>query len=1056
VLLVEISPFLSNEGRESLEPHKINARLLEVIRHPNITVWTNTHIQSLNSESGYFQVELNQHPRYVDLTRCTACGECIETCPVSVLDQDIKSKSYRKAIFLSGQPGCAAIEKPGRAPCASTCPGGIHVQGYVALIAQGRFQEAIELIRDAIPFPSVCGRVCNHYCETECSRGKVDEAVNIMALKRFVADWAYKHRSDLEPGKGKKHTTKVEPTGKKIAIIGAGPAGLTAARGLVRLGHDVIVFDALPSAGGMMRVGIPPHRLPDELLEWEIQQILDEGVKLRLNTWIDDIPGLLESGYDAVLIATGAHKAKKIPLKNSNHPDNLLSLDVLRRACLGEETNLTGKRVIVLGGGNVALDTVRTVIRLGASEVRMVSLEPRGEMPGFNWEIEVAEEEGVEMFPGRAFNEIVLKDENIIGVDCVEVNFHGFEDGRPIFEEIPDTQHILPADVVIWAIGQEPNFTFLPTDNSINTRFPTGIETDENMMTTMPGVFVAGDVHRGMTFFVIDAIGEGNKVARNIDRYLQCGMGIQEPARLSKIEFTKEESKKRFAQGDASQKHRAQISSIPLETRVHNFREVDLTLTETEALNEAKRCLVCGVCSECMACESICKTGAINHNDDIKTTLLSFKTVILADNIDHLEVSLLLENQNFYSILPNDALAGSAAAADAMHDLFANRQPLPVSSGSIVKGLTNRIGVFICQCGDAISQIIDTKRVCDYISGLPDVIYVQVLAFSCSPETTHLINKAIESHDLDGVVIAACSCCNIDQVCYSCTYQRVRCKDNLGVFSPSSKDWRSSYSGTSSARFEFVNIREQCAYVHTDDHELATTKANTMIGATVARVKAAPAVLASARPIDKSTIILGGGSATSFCQDTLNRLGIIVHQIEGKPDNVQRSSGFFIVTKENQSWQASAIVLIPRDEEIRKELLLAFGRERRRPQIHADWGGLDTHRPGVYYIDPEQDPSIAGPAAAARVIAWISRRESHPPIAAIVDPDRCRACKTCIDTCEYCAPELVEINGRYSSWIDPAICTGCGTCAAHCPSGAISAGCSTDAQLEAMLDSILK
>jgi len=1056
VHLAETSPFLGTEGIERTQQHKMNARLLEIIRHPNINVLTNTHIHRLVSEGDYFQVELHQNPRYVDLTSCTACGECIEICPVSIPNEDYESKPYRKAIFLKGQPGCAAIEKPGKAPCTDTCPGGIHVQGYVALIAQERYQEAIDLIRDAIPFPSVCGRVCNHYCEAECSRGKVDESVNIMALKRFVADWAYAHREDLGQAGSNNHTTFIKPTGRKVAIIGAGPAGLTAARGLVRSGHDVIVFDALPKAGGMMRVGIPPHRLPNELLEWEIQQILDEGVELRLNTWIDDIPGLLENGYDAVLIATGAHKAKKLPLRNSDHPDNLLSLDILRRTCLGEEIDLNGKRVVVLGGGNVALDTVRTVIRLGASEVRMVSLEPRGEMPGFEWEIEVAEEEGVEMFPGRAFNEIVLKDDKIIGVRCVEVDFHGFEEGRPNFEEIPNSEHILPADLVIWAIGQEPDFSFLPTDDSIDTHFTSGIETDENMMTTMPGVFVAGDVHRGMTFFVIDAIGEGNAVAQNIDRYLLDGMGVQELAQLSKVELNEEESKKRLIYSKASQQARVQISSIPLEARLHNFNEVDLTLTEDDALNEAKRCLICGVCSECMACEDICKTGAINHNQGVQYASMSFKTVILADNLDHLENPLLLENRNFFSVSPHDAMSGSAAAADAMHDLFAHRQPLPVSSGSIVIGLTNRIGVFICQCGDAITQIIDIERVCDYISGLPDVIHVQVLPFSCSPEATHLVNNAIEAHDLDGVVIAACSCCNIDQVCYSCTYQRVRCKDNLGVFSPSSKDWSASYSGTSSTRFEFVNIREQCAYVHADDHELATTKARTMVAATVARVKAAPAVLAGARPIEKSALILGGGPSTSFCQDTLNKLGIIVHQIDNRPDTIQRSGGLFVITQEDQTWQASAIVLIPRDVEIRKEMLLAFGRERRRPQIHTDWGGLDTHRPGVYYIDPEQDPSIAGPAAAARVVAWISRRESRPPIAAIVDSDRCRACKTCIDTCEYCAPELVEINGRYSSWIDPAICTSCGTCAAHCPSGAISAGCSTDAQLEAMLDAILR
>jgi NADPH-dependent glutamate synthase beta subunit-like oxidoreductase len=281
VHLVEPSHFLSNECAEN-DRHLMNARLLEVVHHPQITLWTNTRIQRFEQVDEHYKVELHQDPRFIDLTRCTACGECITVCPVTVPGFYEDDKEPRKAIYLDGQPGCAAIEKPGKAPCASICPGGIHVQGYVALIAQERYQEAIELILDAIPFPSVCGRVCNHYCEAECSRGIVDAPVNIMALKRFVADWAYANRfENPQIGVGNPQNN-LDPTGNRVAIIGAGPAGLTAARSLVRIGHAVTVFDALPAAGGMMRVGIPPHRLPTEHLDWEIQQIIDEGVELKL------------------------------------------------------------------------------------------------------------------------------------------------------------------------------------------------------------------------------------------------------------------------------------------------------------------------------------------------------------------------------------------------------------------------------------------------------------------------------------------------------------------------------------------------------------------------------------------------------------------------------------------------------------------------------------------------------------------------------------------------------------------------------------------------------
>jgi len=377
-------------------------------------------------------------------------------------------------------------------------------------------------------------------------------------------------------------------------------------------------------------VGIPPHRLPSELLDWEIQQVVDEGVELRLGEHVDDIPGLLDKGYKAVLIATGAHVAKKLPIRNSNHPDNWMSLDVLRRVALGERLNLSGKRVVVLGGGNVALDVSRAVVRLGAREVRMACLEPRGEMPGFRWEIGVAEAEGVQMFPGRTFKEVVVKGDKITGVRCVQIEFRGFKRGRPDITEIAGAEHELPADVVIWAIGQGPDFSFLPQDGSINTRFPVGIQTDEEMMTTARGVFCAGDVRRGMTFFVVDAIAEGHRVARCIDRYLRGKDGVQEPKRLPVVELAPEEIEVKFLHKEATRHTRIPISSIPLEQRKDNFREVDLCLTEEEAQAETNRCLRCGICSECLECVVACERGAIDHEMQPETVELEVGTMILA------------------------------------------------------------------------------------------------------------------------------------------------------------------------------------------------------------------------------------------------------------------------------------------------------------------------------------------------------------------------------------------------------------------------------------------
>jgi heterodisulfide reductase subunit A len=612
--------------------------MVSVGRHKNIELLAYSEVESVSGYVGNFHVRVRRKPRYIDESVCTGCGQCAEACPITLDNPFDRGLSQRKASYrFSAQsvPNAYTIEKRGVAPCRDACPTNQRAMGYIALVREKRFADAYWAIRREHPFPSVCGRVCNRQCEDACSRGLIDDPVNIMGLKRFVADWAYAHRADLPNMRDKsiagtpfKHNPP--PTGKRIAIIGAGPAGLTAGLDLVRLGHAATVFDALPIAGGMMRVGIPPHRLPWDRLDWEIQQIVDEGIELRLNTRVDDVPALLDNGYDAVIIATGAHQARKLALRNSNHPDNWLSLDFLRSVALGNAPDLTGLRIAVLGGGNVALDVARTAIRLGEPEVRMICLEPRGEMPGFEWEVEVAEEEGIELYPGRVFKEVVVRDEQIAGVRCAEVIFRGFKRGRPDIEEIRGTEHIIPADIVIWAVGQGPDFSFLPQDGSINTRFPIGIQTDDEMMTTLPGVFCAGDVHRGMTFFVVDAIGEGHHVARCVDRYLRGDQGVAEPQKPPVARLTKTEVEAKIDRGIAGRWNRIPIHSLTVSERRNNFLEVDLTLTEEQAQTEAERCVQCGLCSECLECVAACERGAINHEMQPQTVDLTVGAIVLA------------------------------------------------------------------------------------------------------------------------------------------------------------------------------------------------------------------------------------------------------------------------------------------------------------------------------------------------------------------------------------------------------------------------------------------
>ncbi|MBN2548893.1 MAG: FAD-dependent oxidoreductase [Anaerolineales bacterium] len=1050
VYLVVAAPFLGANQTKDVPQHLMNVRQLEAIKHPRINLWSNTQVVRVTTrDSGsqgasYHTVELYQSPRYVDLDKCTACGDCIAVCPIEV------PGTNRHAIYIDGQPGCAAIDKLGIAPCRDACPTGQRAQGYIALLHQKRYADAYWAIRREHPFPSVCGRVCNHRCEDACTRGRYDEPVNIMGLKRFVADWAYQHRQELPNMRDKSLVgTPFEhhhpPSGKNVAVIGAGPAGLTTALDLVRLGHKVCVFDALPAAGGMMRVGIPPHRLPEELLDWEIQQIIDEGVELKLNARVDNIPDLLKNGYDAVLIATGAHRARKLPIKNADHPDNWLSLDILRQVGLREQVDLEGRKVVVLGGGNVALDTARTVLRLGASEVRMACLEPRGEMPSFAWEIGVAEDEGVQILPGRTFKEILVQDDKITGVRCVEVVFRGFKDGRPDMDEISGSEHILPADLVIWAIGQAPELSFLPKDDSLGFHRSVEIQGDDDMMTTLSGVFVAGDLRRGVTFFVVDAINDGHKAARCIDRYLRGAAGVKEPISRPVVKLSDEDIQAKLSSGEVSRQGRIQISSIPLEQRTHNFREVDLTLTEEEALAEAGRCLRCAICSECLECLAACERGAIDHDMLGKSLELEVGVIIYAGEPEAYRQQFpqhtiqRAEKQGIYRLPPENTLLGSARAGQALLRLQPETCTSPIRSIPAASR-TERVGLFLCQCGGDIAEIINLDEIRSLVSTDPGVVHTEIVPFMCSPAAVQIIEQAIKVSGLTRAVIAACSCCADDQVCFSCTYQRVRCKDHLGIFSETQLQ----------AELDFVNIREQCAWVHADNPTAATAKTLDLVRARIAR-RRPPTVLIEAPPVEQSTIILGNGDAAATCSQMFSELGIAVSHLTALPERVWRADGQYCASQGAIIRHAAALVLAPSNKDEDEGLLAALGVQML--QLDTSWGGVSTRLPGVFYCDSQQEPAACGAAIVARVLAWLratGRRTGYT--AAVVDPDRCRACGDCVAICEYGAANLVGEGPQRAAWIDPVICTGCNSCAAVCPSGAITPASMTDAQLDAMLN----
>ncbi len=612
----------------------LSPKLSSVGRHPNIEMLTLAELHSLEGSAGEFVATVRRRPRFVDPSRCTSCGDCAAVCPVRVPSEFNAGLADRTAIFKSyaqAVPGAFSIDKRGVAPCRDACPIHQRAQGYVALVAQGRFEEAFRVIRRENPFPAICGRVCNHRCEEACSRGQLDGPVSVAALKRFVADWAYaRPREPLPPAE----VTHPEA----VAVVGAGPAGLTAARELALAGYRTTVFEALPVAGGMMRVGIPEHRLPAPVVEREIADILDLGVEIRYNSRVEHIRELFAQGYRAVFLATGTHRARRLPIPGADLPGVLTSTDVLQGSRLGQPPEL-GRRVLVLGGGNVGMDVARVCVRLGA-EVHLACPESRDTMPAHDWEVAAAEEEGVHIHPSTGFVRVVDRDGRAAGLLCQRVRSMRFDEARRLHLDIEEgSEHVIEADAVVFAIGLAPDLGPV-SDLPGTTATPWGsLAVDpETQSAGYPGLYAGGDLATG-TAFLVDAIAAGHRAARAIHAYLR-GEELEPEASAAVSKPTVAELEARLSRGEIRMQPRASSRELPVEVRRVSFVEVDESLTEEEARLEASRCLACGVCAECLECVLACRREAIDHGEAERIERFEVGAVVLTPGVEPFDGAL--------------------------------------------------------------------------------------------------------------------------------------------------------------------------------------------------------------------------------------------------------------------------------------------------------------------------------------------------------------------------------------------------------------------------------
>ena len=610
-------------------------KMIECANHELIQLHTYAELEQLSGEPGNFKARIVKKARFIDEDRCVGCGDCLEGCPITVSDDFNAGLGSRKAVykyFPQAVPSTFTINRRGTAPCKAACPAHISVQGYIALTAQGRFREALKLIKAANPLPAICGRVCHHPCESSCTRSRIDQPVAIDFIKRFVAD--------LDLNSEARYIPEVkEAKTEKVAVVGAGPAGLSCAYYLALEGYPVTIYEKLPIPGGMLSVGIPEYRLPKAIIDAEIQVILDMGVKLKTGVAIGKdmtVSQLRQEGNRAIFLGIGAQECKNLGIEGEDLKGVYSGVEFLRDINLGRKIDL-GKKIAVVGGGNVAMDTVRTALRLGARKAFIIYRRSLQEMPANEEEIEECREEGIEIQALTNPTRIIGKNGRVAAIECIRMKLgEPDESGRRSPIAIAGSEFVIPVDGVIQAIGQESDWSCLGPECACTlTDWGTMHVDPLTLQTEDADIFAGGDAVTGPKT-VIEAIEAGKQAAVSIDRFIRGeDLRAGRARNWEAVEHVPVDGYDRIP--------RSRMPRLNPRGRIKNFEEVQLGFSAAQAVSEAARCISCGICSECYQCESICKASAVDFEQQDRRISLEVGAVILATGFDLYDVSPLQE-----------------------------------------------------------------------------------------------------------------------------------------------------------------------------------------------------------------------------------------------------------------------------------------------------------------------------------------------------------------------------------------------------------------------------